>query len=686
MSVKMGEFVRLPVHVAMAATPADCNPHAHLARLDADCLHDKHTERGCPLTDTLKALTKNHAFGLGLADGAEELPLPSQRFSSVERLRQLEEEALFDKRGNQPSVSKWYRQDHSPATLRVVSPQMDKAFSFVSNDARPDGGSAENDEGEVVRVIALFEDASVPGGGFAHVQRYVSSLYTILGEWGHPSELYRCDECTTVPLSAIIEAGVKVHDTSIWSKVMKNEVFPALKSIAALHVAGAVSESMSDSTTSTGNLTEGLVSSAAAGNATSILSAQPTALDELSVREGETEEERTWRSLGGRVPLSASAIVSPDLLEEGKRSSLVQAKVYDLLTEHVHKKPRVTEYFCQKHYDMSNRWTDVPPAEEHVVSCGQTLRLARVLVPTSFGIDASPSLSASASSIHCPRGYVERTVVQISCPSCNVKRVAAASEVPRVIGPALPSSTSLTASSSSTSVAAAVTDDKLSYDVITLNGTLIARNAGVYINEEENKAKAYAAALSLPFHFRRSKMDWEDEKSILAAKADERKRLNEQPEVYTELFRKLHHQRPAKAWDRTAPLQVMYVSEISRNMNYSSSVKRGLPLFELKGAPLYRPEYAPIPEAESRKYSFHELFLSRKCEAIDDVDVDFVIGPCKIFRADNAPNSLLNELLVMPFADVFFIRSAVDHAAGAASLLSVKLSSSAASSSTADNT
>ena len=688
MLVKMGEFVRLPVHVAMAATPADCNPHAHLARLDADCLHSKHAELGCPLSDTLKALTKNHAFGLGLADGAEHLPLPSQRFSSVERLRQLEEEALFDKKGNNPSASKWYRQEHSPASLRLVSPQMDKAFSFVSNDARPDGGSAENDEGEVVRVIALFEDSSVPGGGFAHVQRYVSSLYTILGEWGHPSELYRCDECTTVPLAAIVEAGVKVHDTSIWSKVMKNDVFPALKAIAALHVAGAVSASMANNSSSgVNNASSGELqvssssssSSSAAENLVS-MSVHPSALDDLSVRDDEPEEERIWRSLGGRVPLTASAIVSPDLLEEGKKSSLVHAKVYDLLTEHVRKKVKVTEYFCQKHYDMSNRWTDVPPAEEHVVSCGQTLRLARVLVPISFDLEeaslSSSSTSASStssSSIACPAGFVERTVVQVSCPSCNVKRVAAASEVPRVIGPALPSHTSSSIVVSTS--AAATTDERLFYDVITQNGALIARNAGVYINEEENKAKAYAAALSLPFHFRRTKMDWEDEQSISAAKADEKKRLNEQPEVYTELFRKLHHQRPAKAWDRTAPLQVMYVTEISRCVKYATAIKKGQPLFELKGAPLYRPEYAPIPEAESRKFSFHELFLSRRCEAIEDVDVDFVIGPCKVFRADSAPASLLNELLVLPFADVFFVRSAVDHAAGASSL-SAKLSSS----------
>jgi hypothetical protein len=78
------------VQVAMSLRPADSNPHAHLARAHADCLHPERGQRGCPTTHTLRALAENHGFGVPLEDGAEGLPLPAARFASLERLqRQL---------------------------------------------------------------------------------------------------------------------------------------------------------------------------------------------------------------------------------------------------------------------------------------------------------------------------------------------------------------------------------------------------------------------------------------------------------------------------------------------------------------------------------------------------------------------------------------------------------------------
>jgi hypothetical protein len=122
-----------------------------------------------------------------------------------ERLR---EGALAGGRSERPEDFVWYRTAQTPNSLRTIDPELDAAFTFMHSGVRPDGGNADRDAGEVVRVIALFEDEKVPGGGFAHVQRYTSSLYSILGEWGHPQELLRVHECATIPLAAICQAGV----------------------------------------------------------------------------------------------------------------------------------------------------------------------------------------------------------------------------------------------------------------------------------------------------------------------------------------------------------------------------------------------------------------------------------------------------------------------------------------------
>jgi hypothetical protein len=84
--------------------------------------------------------------------------------------------------------------------------------------------------GEVVRVVALFEDAS--GRGFMHVQRYMGSLQTVLGEWGNPHEVFRVDECATLPIEAIVEFKIVVRDASVWSERSRNFTLPLLERVA----------------------------------------------------------------------------------------------------------------------------------------------------------------------------------------------------------------------------------------------------------------------------------------------------------------------------------------------------------------------------------------------------------------------------------------------------------------------
>jgi hypothetical protein len=270
------------------------------------------------------------------------------------------------------------------------------------------------------------------------------------------------------------------------------------------------------------------------------------------------------------------------------------------------------------------------------------------------GAEAATSSSSSSSSASlCPPGFRVVTVVQVCCPSCNSKRISAAEAVPRAVGPAI------AADGAGAAAAAAADDKQLQYDVITHRGALLATNAGVYVNAEYDRSKPFAPAVALPFHYVRRFEDWEDEKLIVAAKEDERRRRVEQGELYTEVFRKIHQERPPKAWDHCAPLQVLLISKISRPARRAA----GAPLFEVSGAPLYRPEYAPIPEEAARGYHFQELLFPRACEAVRGLDVDVLLGPCRIYRADAVPQALLNELLVLPFDDLFFVRQAVDHRA-----------------------
>jgi transcriptional regulator with GAF, ATPase, and Fis domain len=58
MELRVGDFVRVSALTAAAALPADSNPHAHLPRAHADCLHPLRGARGCPTTHVLDALER----------------------------------------------------------------------------------------------------------------------------------------------------------------------------------------------------------------------------------------------------------------------------------------------------------------------------------------------------------------------------------------------------------------------------------------------------------------------------------------------------------------------------------------------------------------------------------------------------------------------------------------------------
>lgn len=712
--VSMGSYVRIPIQVALAATPFDCNPHAHLPRLG--CLHPKHGSVGCPMTDTLKALTQCHGCGLGIADGAPHLPLPADCFQSIHGLERKVNDELRGRgvADENRTASALHRLKYDLKSIHWLG-DTDVAFSHMAGH-RPDGGSYENDPGEIVRIIAIFEDAHTKQS-YAHVQRYMSDLYSILGENGHPQQLLRVHECATIPLAAISQV-VTVHDSSIWSPEMR-ELWPALAKCA---VANRAAGPPSDGDGGDGNeKSSPSVADAAmaiddnhgagAGATASPSSSSPGihnphnipvdlsliqpylhGLDSIEINEGDTTEMVLSRLLGGRTPCFASAPVS---LAQIDKTGIVSAQYHPQLPDAGEAGASSTssapahhfEFFVHKHYDLWNRFTDVPQGEEQVIRRAQNIRVVKVLVPVADDEDMPSVASSSSSAI--PAGYRVATVVQVCCPACDYKRVEAAKQVPRVVGPAIEAGASngadaafkrhIVASAVGKKSKPSTSPDLLHYDVITFRGKLIATRSGVYINGMQQRSdakKPYAYSFDAGLHYQRPIEELEDEIAYAEAAADMKHRMQKDLElirqgknaVYSELFRKLSNRaedkRPAKAWDReTVPLQVVYVDTITRHMDYDAAVQHESPLFTVSGQALYRPESSPIPEAEGRGYHYHELLLGRACERIEEMPIECVFGPCRIYRADGADAVGLQSLLTMPFEHSYFIREAVNHKA-----------------------
>jgi hypothetical protein len=60
----------------------------------------------------------------------------------------------------------------------------------------------------------------------------MGSLQTVLGEWGNPHEVFRVDECATLPIEAVVEFDIVVRDASVWSERSRTVTLPLLKRVA----------------------------------------------------------------------------------------------------------------------------------------------------------------------------------------------------------------------------------------------------------------------------------------------------------------------------------------------------------------------------------------------------------------------------------------------------------------------
>ncbi len=376
LELRMGDYVRVSALTAASALPGDSNPHAHLPRAHADCLHPLRGAHGCPTTHVLDALERNHGLGLGLSDAQPHLPLPSAAFGGVAALRDGADRAA-QRRVLSVTASRAAVHRRNGQTLESLATDAAAGGGGAGAAGSRRGGGAcgprafsrvalGETHGEVVRVIALFEGPC--GGAFAHVQRYAGSLSSVLGESGNPLELFRVSECATLPLAAV-EAVVTVRDASVWSAHSRDVALPLLERVAArlereaappparpaarrrgvpraqplgsepavaaavgaeAHVeagedasalAGDAEDAMELNEVADAGATAGAGGARTSASAAEAAAAEPAAASGVSVSRPSPSFDLTvaasvarWRELGGRAPLFASAAVNKDAL------------------------------------------------------------------------------------------------------------------------------------------------------------------------------------------------------------------------------------------------------------------------------------------------------------------------------------------------------------------------------------